>query len=174
MSKLISFQFDTATVRVITADSGEVLFVAKDVATALGYTDTVNAVKAHCKKSKSLKDIGMVNHHPQQNQKLANLDPQIKIIPESDVFRLIMRSKLTRAEEFQDWVCEEVLPTIRKTGSYGFPEFLKPITEPISLGDFEWRRDVIYQAFENLEKAQVSKMMTLSGKELLAGKCFEK
>ena len=53
-------------------------------------------------------------------------------------------------------------------------EFLKPITEPIDIRDFEWRRDVIYQAFENLENAQVSKMVTLSGKELLVGKCFEK
>jgi phage anti-repressor protein len=56
----------------------------------------------------------------------------------------------------------------------GFSEFLKPITEPIALVDFEWRRNVIYQAIENLEKAQVTKMITLSGEELLAGKCFEK
>jgi hypothetical protein len=53
-------------------------------------------------------------------------------------------------------------------------EFLKPITETITLRDFEWRKQVIYQAFENLEKAQVSTMITISGKELLASKCFEK
>ena len=42
----------------------------------------------------------------------------LSIIPESDLFRLIMKSKLDSAEKFQDWIVEEVLPSIRKTGSY--------------------------------------------------------
>lgn len=42
----------------------------------------------------------------------------VKFIPESDVYRLIMRSKLPEAEQFQDWVCEDILPAIRKTGGY--------------------------------------------------------
>ena len=53
-------------------------------------------------------------------------------------------------------------------------EFLKPITEPIDMRDFEWRRQVICQVIENLKKAQVSTMITISGKELLAGTGFEK
>lgn len=56
----------------------------------------------------------------------------------------------------------------------GFPEFLSPITEPITLADFNWRRDAICRAIQNLEKAQVSTMITVSGKELLAGTGFEK
>jgi hypothetical protein len=55
-----------------------------------------------------------------------------------------------------------------------FSEFLKPITEPITTGDFEWRRQVICQLIENLKKAQVSMITTISGEELLAGKGFEK
>ena len=43
---------------------------------------------------------------------------EISFIPESDVYRLVMRSKLPEAEKFQDWVCEEILPAIRKTGGY--------------------------------------------------------
>ena len=43
---------------------------------------------------------------------------RVKYIPESDVYRLVMRSKLPQAEQFQDWVCDEVLPAIRKTGGY--------------------------------------------------------
>jgi len=43
---------------------------------------------------------------------------EMTIIPESDLYRLIMKSQLDSAEKFQDWVCEEVLPTIRKTGGY--------------------------------------------------------
>lgn len=43
----------------------------------------------------------------------------MKIIPESDVYRLVMRSNLPNAERFQDWVVEEVLPSIRRAGGYG-------------------------------------------------------
>jgi hypothetical protein len=53
-------------------------------------------------------------------------------------------------------------------------EFLNPITETISIDDFNWRKEAICRAIENLEKAQVSTMITVSGKELLAGNCFEK
>jgi len=53
-------------------------------------------------------------------------------------------------------------------------EFLKPITEPIDIRDFEWRKQVICQLIENLKKAQVSTMMIISGEELLTGHCFEK
>ncbi|MEY4768968.1 MAG: hypothetical protein RL637_1607 [Pseudomonadota bacterium] len=56
---------------------------------------------------------------------------------------------------------------------YGFPEFLSPITEPITLADFNWRKKVIYRAFKNLEKAQVETMITVSGKELLANNYLE-
>lgn len=48
------------------------------------------------------------------------------------------------------------------------PEFLKPIAEPITVADFNWRRDIIRQAIENLEQAQVLMTVTVSGRELLA------
>lgn len=61
------------------------------------------------------------------------------IIPESDVYRLVMRSNLPDAERFQDWVVEEVLPSIRKAGGYGqwnlhrvpksFPDALRMIAD---------------------------------------------
>jgi hypothetical protein len=50
-------------------------------------------------------------------------------------------------------------------------DFLKPIPEPLSLADFEWRYQVICNALHNLKKAQVT--IKLTGAELLAGKCFE-
>jgi len=46
----------------------------------------------------------------------------MKFIPEADVFRLIMKSRLPQAEQFQDWVCGDVLPSIRKHGGYLTPE----------------------------------------------------
>ena len=113
MNDLTEFTFDTNTIRVITNRSGEILFVAKDVATALGYLDTDQAVRNHCKymillKPVELTGLGFVNPPPRG----------LTFIPESDVYRLTMRSQLDSAGRFQDWVCEDVLPSIRKTGGY--------------------------------------------------------
>ena len=82
------------------------LFCAKDVATALGYKDSVNAIKRHCK--------GVAKRHL-----LTEGGPQeLSFIPEGDVYRLITHSKLPSAEKFEHWVFDEVLPCIRKHGGY--------------------------------------------------------
>jgi prophage antirepressor-like protein len=83
-------------------------FVAKDVARVLGYRQTDKAVRDHCNGA--------------QRMTVANRDSQRggaqfwTIIPERDVYRLIMRSKLPAAEAFEDWVVGTVLPAIRKDG----------------------------------------------------------
>ena len=126
MTNLVPFKFKDSSVRVITLDNGEVLFVASDVAKCLGYLRPSDAVAQHCKKYKSLIDIDSVKHRIEQIQQL---DQKTKLIPESDVYRLVMRSKLESAESFQDWVVEEVLPSIRKTGKYE----LKPADQQYKL-----------------------------------------
>ena len=90
--------------------NNEPYFVAQDIASALGYKDTADAVKTHCKYVKILKngEIPFLEIAPRGMQ----------IINEKDIFRLIMRSKLESAEKFQDWVCDEILPSIRKNGGY--------------------------------------------------------
>ena len=95
-------------IRTLADEANEPLFCAKDVATALGYADTADAIQRHCKSGKKVfrphaNGIGGVN---------------MVFIAEKDVYRLIMRSNLPDAEKFQDWVCDEVLPTIRKHGAY--------------------------------------------------------
>ncbi len=85
---------------------GKEYFVANDVAKALGYSVPKDAVARHCKgalKQRYLTEGG---------------EQEIKFIPEGDVYRLIIRSKLPKAEEFEKWVFDEVLPSIRKTGGY--------------------------------------------------------
>ena len=124
MSNIIPFNFKDQNIRVIQDNNGEPLFVAKDVALALGYKNTKQAVIDHCRKPKSLKDIEVVIHDP--------LDSKTKLITESDLYRLTMKSQLESAEIFQDWVCEDVLPSIRKTGAYSSPQQpqeIKPIIE---------------------------------------------
>ena len=111
MSELQVFKFGTLEIRTLEIN-GEPWFVAKDVAVALGYSNPRDAVGRHCKRPQP---VGSRVSRP--------LDQQTVIIPESDVYRLIMRSKLKSAEAFEVWVTEEVLPTIRKTGGvYMTPE----------------------------------------------------
>lgn len=90
---------------------GKPYFVGADVAKALGYKDTVNALKQHCR--------GVVKHHLIDS---LGRNQEASFITEGDLYRLIMKSKLPSAEKFESWVMDEVLPTIRKTGSY------KPMT----------------------------------------------
>lgn len=106
---------------------GEPWFVARDVAKALGYADPSRAVAEHCKKS--VKTTILVNN---QYGKRTPLNQSI--IPESDVYRLIMRSNLPDATRFQDWIVEEVLPAIRKHGGYLTPAKLEEaLTDPDTL-----------------------------------------
>lgn len=94
------------TVRTTYYDN-KVYFMAKDVAVCLGYKNTNKAINDHCKKAI------MVWGNDSLGRK-----QEYKVIPEGDVYRLITRSKLPSAEEFEIWVFEEVLPQIRQTGGY--------------------------------------------------------
>lgn len=76
-------------------------FYGTDVAKALGYENPARDVQRHCKKVNKFSPTESVG-------------TPYNIIPESDVYRLVMRSNLPNAEKFQDWVVEEVLPSIRK------------------------------------------------------------
>ncbi len=60
------------------------------------------------------------------------LDPQIKLILEGDVWRLIIKSRLPEAEKIEEWIMEEVLPSIRKTGSYSTQKQQTPIFDTSS------------------------------------------
>ncbi|ENY8884409.1 hypothetical protein KWK86_017575 [Clostridioides difficile] len=95
-------------IRTIEID-GKPYFVATDIAKALGYSNTRDAVKKHCKWVAKC-DIP----HPQSNSKVL----KVNIIPEGDMYRLISNSELPNAEKFESWVFDEVLPSIRKTGKY--------------------------------------------------------
>lgn len=128
---IYSFQFDSMPIRILTDEEGTPWFVAKDVAETLGYKDTDAAVRTHCKKAKSLKDMDPAFHRVSMNQQLS-LDPKTKLIPESDVYRLTMRSALESAGRFQDWVTEEVLPQIRKTGAY-IPQHISQLPTAMEL-----------------------------------------
>ena len=105
-------------------EEGKVLFKANDVARSLGYAEAAKAVRTHC-KGVSVLDT------PIENQYGTVVMQPTKFISESGVYRLVMRSKLPEAEKFQDWVCEEVLPAIRKDGAYLSEKALqRAVTDP--------------------------------------------
>lgn len=88
-------------------------FVANDVAKTLGYKNPSDATNKHCKKA--VKTWGSDSLGRRQS---------FKIIPESDVYRLVIKSNLPSAEKFESWVMEEVLPQIRKHGMYATDDLL--------------------------------------------------
>ena len=97
-------------IRTVTIEN-EPWFVGKDVATALGYTNPQKAVRDHVEND----DRGMNEMDtPSGKQNLV-------IINESGLYALIFGSKLESAKRFKHWVTSEVLPAIRKTGSYQKP-----------------------------------------------------
>ena len=102
--------------------SGKEHFCASDVAKSLGYARPNDAVSQHCRST--------VKHsipHPQNPKK----ELEVTFIPEGDLYRLITHSKLPSAEEFERWVFEEVLPSIRQHGAYMTQQTLeRALTSP--------------------------------------------
>ena len=106
MNEIINLHFEDAPCRTVVID-GARWWVGKDICKILGYKDTVNAIKLHCK--------GVVKYYPLPT---AGGMQEIRIISLPDVYRLISGSKLPAAVRFEAWIYEDVLPSIQKTGGY--------------------------------------------------------
>lgn len=110
---LISHVFEYAgisrEIRLVIKDGDEnnPLFVASDVALALGYKDHKDAVKKHCKGVQQYEVLST-----------AGGAQRVRVITEPDMYRMAFGSELDSAVRFQDWIFEEVLPSIRQTGEY--------------------------------------------------------
>ena len=89
-------------------DDGKPYFCGKDVAVALGYKNSNDAVKQHCR--------GVAKRYPITDS--LGRSQYANFITEGDVYRLIASSKLPNAVQFESWVFDEVLPSIRKDGGY--------------------------------------------------------
>lgn len=102
------------SVRTVTID-GKIYFSGTDVAKALGYSKPQDAVSRHCRHSVK---HGGVSETTNQHGTTTKQNVMMTFIPEGDVYRLIMKSQLESAERFEEWVMEEVLPSIARTGKY--------------------------------------------------------
>lgn len=121
MNELQEFSFKGKEVRSLVIEN-EPWFVGKDVAEVLGYKNTRDALSKHIDKED--KKDGVAVHDT-----MGRIQNPI-VINESGLYSLILSSKLQQAKEFKRWVTSEVLPAIRKTGSYN-SQNLK--TDPMSL-----------------------------------------
>ncbi len=108
MTDVTPFQFEDHDVRVVVLD-GEPWFVARDVCAALGLTNPADAVNALDKD-----DLGST----EVVDSLGRRNPNARIINEPGLYSLILRSRKPEAKAFKRWITHEVLPQIRKTGSY--------------------------------------------------------
>jgi anti-repressor protein len=100
------FSFNDQSVRVISVN-GDPWFVAQDVCSILDLGNVSQACKPLKAREKDL-----------YNNDTLGGKQDVVIISESGLYRLTMKSRKPQAEPFQDWVCEEILPSIRKTGKY--------------------------------------------------------
>ena len=89
-----------------TEANGKPYFVGSDIAGALGYKEPHKAISRHCKG-------GIKRTIPTNGG-----NQEVIVIPEGDVYRLIIKSKLPSAERFESWVMDIILPQIRATGGY--------------------------------------------------------
>lgn len=155
MNDVTTFNFRSYNVRAILIDN-EPWFVAKDVAVALGYANPSDAVKQHCR--------GVAKRYPILDA--LGRTQEVRIIREPDLYRLIVGSTLPAAQEFEAWVFEEVLPSIRKTGKYEMQKVSStpaqpPIREEIEARRFKAAQDILKTGYE------MAQMFGLTGNQAL-------
>lgn len=107
-SSIQSFNFQNQSVRTIADEKGEFWFLANDVCGILGYVNPRRTIDLHCKSKGVTK-----RYTPTESG-----NQEMTYINEPNLYRLIIKSRKPEAEAFEEWVMEDVLPTIRKTGGY--------------------------------------------------------
>lgn len=89
--------------------NGKTWFCGTDIATSLGYSNPRDAIVRHCKSH------GVVNHDVIDSM---GRTQQMKFISEGNIYRLTAKSQMPRADEFENWIFDEIVPSVVNTGSY--------------------------------------------------------
>lgn len=110
MNNLRIFDFKGSEVRSLVIEE-EPYFVGKDIATVLGYQNTRDALSKRVEQEDKKDGVAIYDS--------IGREQKVVVINESGLYSLILSSKLPTAKEFKHWVTSKVLPSIRKTGSYG-------------------------------------------------------
>ena len=134
-------------IRILEQNDGKVLFCGKDVADSLGYAIPSKAINAHCK--------GVSKLEVPTNGGIQNM----LFITEGDLYRLITHSRRPDAEKFERWVFDDVLPSIRKHGSYSVQSQFADLSPQLQvLIQMETRQ-------KQIEARQAEQATTLAGLE---------
>ena len=149
-------------------------FVGKDVAEILGYAKPLNALSTHVDEDDSLKQ-GIIDSMGRKQETI--------LINESGLYSLILSSKLPNAKKFKRWVTSEVLPAIRKQGSYNLqdmsPEIRAVIVVDRRVTQIEQKAETLRQDFEEfksdmpilgIEECIITNAVRRKGIECMGGK----
>ena len=128
--------------------NGKIHFVGIDIARALGYKNPNDAISRHCK--------GYVKHAVPTASGIQTMN----VIPEGDIYRLAASSELPGADEFESWIFDDVLPTIRKHGMYAKDELLD-------------NPDLMIEVLQELKKEREEKRLLQTENKLLTGQTLE-
>lgn len=128
-------------IRTATDQKGNPLFCLSDVSKSLGINNPRQAVKRLSKRGVITTDT------PTYNQHGAVVNQQMTFINEPNLYRLIFQSRKATAEQFQNWVFEEVLPSIRKTGGYTYEKEIKQLQQQNH--DLQMKLDTIEKRITN-------------------------
>lgn len=129
---------------------GKEYFPATQCAKLLGYAKPADAIRNHCK--------GVFKTETPTNGGIQ----KVNYIPEGDLYRLIVSSKLPSAEKFERWVFDEVLPSIRKNGGYGDIDIQSIIAQTAAAAVGEVMKQImpiITGTSENADKGSGKDMM---------------
>lgn len=138
--------------------NGEAWLVGKDVAKALGYSNSRDALASHVDEEDK---AAVAIHDGSQNRHMA-------VINESGLYSLVLSSKLPSAKKFRRWVTSEVLPSIRRTGGYRLPKDYPSALR--ALADAEEKRQALAAENESLRpKALFADSVAASKSTILVG-----
>jgi prophage antirepressor-like protein len=151
------------------------LFIGKDIAEILGYTNTKKAIEDHIDGEDKMKWSQAQKSRGNETLSL-KLQAQTILINESGLYSLILRSKLENAKKFKRWITSEVLPSIRKLGIYKLQQDLLLKDNQLLLKDeviksIVSEKDMIKKNYSHLEKIHDNLKRTRNYHKFKKGKC---
>lgn len=141
--------------------NGESYLIGKDVAEKLGYSNTPKAIRDHVDDDDKLTERIV----------LSGQNREVIVINESGLYSLILSSKLPNAKKFKRWVTSEVLPQIRKTGSYQVPKMSKELQAIFMMDSKQQQMDARITKLENnttIDYSQQEELRNLGTKKVVA------
>lgn len=138
-------------------ENGKSWFCATDIATSLGYSNPRDAIVRHCKSH------GVVNHDVIDSM---GRTQQMKFISEGNIYRLSAKSQMPKADEFESWIFDDVVPSVINTGSYSLQPQLPNFNNPAEAAR-AWADQYEKNQTLALEVQQQQETIELQQKELI-------